>query len=73
MDGVINAGQETYVLVYGDFQQFTIADRWPSQVELIPNLFGANRRPTGQRGAFLWARTGSDVLVENAFRVLDVT
>jgi hypothetical protein len=31
-----------------------IRDR--SQVELIPNLFGSNRRPTGQRGAFLFFR-----------------
>jgi predicted phage gp36 major capsid-like protein len=72
-DGVINAGQENYVLLYGDFSNFVIVDRFPSQVELIPNLFGANRRPTGQRGAFLWARTGSDSVVDNSFRVLNVT
>jgi predicted phage gp36 major capsid-like protein len=34
------------------------------------NLFGANRRPTGQRGMFLWARVGSDSVVDNAFRLL---
>jgi HK97 family phage major capsid protein len=73
MDGTLNAGQENYVLVYGDFTNFVIVDRFPSQVELIPNLFGANRRPTGQRGAFLWARTGSDSVVDNSFRVLNVT
>jgi hypothetical protein len=32
-----------------------------------------NRRPTGQRGALLWFRTGSDVVVTNAFRLLNAT
>jgi HK97 family phage major capsid protein len=60
----------SYVLLYGNFQNFVIVDRWPSSLELIPNLFGAQGRPTGQRGAFLWARVGSDVVVPNAFRLL---
>ena len=33
---------------------------------------GANRRPTGQRGALLWFRTGSNVVVPQAFRLLNV-
>ncbi len=41
-------------------------------IELIPNLTGANGRSTGRRGLFLWLRTGSDVVVPNAFRMLDV-
>lgn len=68
-DGTIAAGKR--LSVYGDFRSgFTIVDRWPSSLELIPHLFGENRRPTGQRGAFLYARTGSDVVVPNAFRML---
>jgi HK97 family phage major capsid protein len=70
MDSTIDAGQNNHILVYGSFDQFVVVDRWPSQLEIIPNLFGANRRPTGQRGAFLWARTGSNVVVPNAFRLL---
>lgn len=31
-----------------------------------------NRRPTGQRGALLWFRTGSDVVIPNAFRLLSI-
>jgi HK97 family phage major capsid protein len=60
------------ILCYGDFSEFVIADRIGSHIEIIPNLFGANQRPTGERGAFLWFRTGSDVVVNNAFRVLNV-
>jgi HK97 family phage major capsid protein len=71
-DGTYGSG-ENYVLIYGDFSNFVIVDRWPSTLELIPNLVGANRRPTGQRGLFLWARVGSDSVVDNAFRVLNVT
>jgi len=66
----IDAGQANNIVVYGDFAQFVIVDRWPSSLELIPHLFGSNRRPTGQRGAFLHARVGSDVAVPNAFRML---
>ncbi|AKN17476.1 hypothetical protein MHAE_04370 [Mycobacterium haemophilum DSM 44634] len=74
MDGVINASasENNYVLVYGDFQNFIIVDRVGSTVELVPHLFGANRRPTGQRGALLWFRTGSDVVIPNAFRLLSI-
>jgi HK97 family phage major capsid protein len=74
MDGVINAGAENYIMLYGDFQKgFVIADRIGTTMEFLPNLVGAAFRPTGQRGALLWFRTGSDSVVDNAFRLLDVT
>ena len=73
MDSTLTAAQENYVVVYGDFSNFVIVDRWPVQFELIPNLMGANGRPTGQRGAFMWARVGSDSVVDGAFRMLDAT
>ncbi|MDH6461769.1 HK97 family phage major capsid protein [Micromonospora sp. A200] len=74
MDGSISATAtaNNYVALYGDFSNFVIVDRIGTTLELIPNLVGANGRPTGQRGAFLWFRTGSDVLVPQAFRMLDV-
>ncbi|AYE97912.1 phage major capsid protein [Mycobacterium paragordonae] len=62
-----------YPLVLGDWSQMVISDRIGSTIELVQTVFGANRRPTGQRGFFAWFRTGSDVLVNNAFRVLKVT
>jgi HK97 family phage major capsid protein len=73
MDSTIDAGQENYILLLGDFDEFVIVDRFPASIELIMNLFGTNRRPTGQRGAFLWARTGSDSVVDGAFRLLNAT
>lgn len=74
MDGAINAAAtaNNYVLVYGDFQQFLIVDRIGTRIEFIENLMGANQRPTGQRGALLWFRTGSEVLVPEAFELLDI-
>jgi predicted phage gp36 major capsid-like protein len=50
-----------------------IVDRVGTTLEVIPNLVGTNRRPTGQRGALLWFRTGSDSVVDNAFRLLNAT
>jgi HK97 family phage major capsid protein len=65
-----SAGNDS-VVVYGDWSQFVIVNRWPATLEVISNLFGPARRfPTGQRGFLLHARVGSDVLVDNAFRVL---
>jgi HK97 family phage major capsid protein len=75
MDGSINAAAtaNNYVLAYGDFGTgFVIVDRIGTTLELIPNIVGSNRRPTGQRGALLWFRTGSDVVVPQALRLLDV-
>ncbi|MGH3936618.1 MAG: phage major capsid protein, partial [Pseudonocardiaceae bacterium] len=75
MDGLLTpaATENNYVLLYGDFGQFVIVDRIGTSLELVPHLFHTgNNRPSGQRGALLWFRTGSDVVVLNAFRMLDV-
>ena len=40
------------------------------QVELIPHLSGQNRRPTGQRGLYGYARVGGGVTNANAIRRL---
>jgi HK97 family phage major capsid protein len=74
MDGSINAAasENNYPLLYGDFGQFVIVDRLGSTLELVPHLVGASRRPTGQRGAILWFRTGSNVVVPQAFRMLSI-
>jgi len=75
MDSTVNpaVGEDNYLVVYGDFSNFVIVDRIGTTLELVPHLVGANRRPTGERGALLWWRTGSDVVVDNAFRMLKVT
>ena len=75
MDGTINpaATESNYPLLYGDFNAgMVIVDRIGTTLEIAPMLFGDNRRPTGQRGALLWFRTGSDVVNPNAFRLLSI-
>ncbi len=75
MDGTINASatENNYPLLYGDFGSgMVIVDRIGSTLELVPHLVGSNRRPTGQRGALLWFRTGADVVIPNAFRLLSI-
>lgn len=64
------AGTNDRALVFGDFSQFLIVDRVGMSVELVPHLFGTNRRPTGQRGLYAIWRNNSKVLVPNAFRFL---
>lgn len=61
-----------YPLAYGDWSQFVIVDRIGTTIELVPHVIGANRRPTGERGLLMHFRVGSDVVTDNAFRLLKV-
>lgn len=71
MSGVVDTGGEL-VMVYGDFSKFVIVDRAGLNVELVPHLFGASRRPIGARGLYAWWRNTSQVLSVNAFRMLRI-
>jgi HK97 family phage major capsid protein len=73
MDGTVTAAAENYVMVYGDFDNYVIADRIGMSIEFLPHLVGANRRPTGQRGWYAWYRSGADSVNDGAFRMLNVT
>jgi HK97 family phage major capsid protein len=57
-------------LLYGDFSRYAIVERVGMQIELIPHLFGANRRPTGQRGLYAFWGNSAKVVDANAFRAL---
>lgn len=74
MDGTIttSGSVHNYVLIFGELSNFVITDRLGMVVELIPHLFGANRRPSGQRGWLAWYRTGSDSVNDGGLRMLDV-
>jgi HK97 family phage major capsid protein len=63
----------TRVGLYGDFQNFLVADRLGMRAEIVSHLFGAGRRPTGERGFFCMWRTATKVLVANAFRYLEIS
>jgi HK97 family phage major capsid protein len=72
MDPTIAAGATAdYVLLYGDFDNYVIASRAATRVEVVPHLMGANRRPTLQRGLILWGRVGAASVNDNAFRLLN--
>lgn len=74
IDGAITTGEENYSLIFGDFQNYVIADRLGMTVEFIPHLFHtANNRPSGQRGWYAYYRVGADSVNDAAFRMLDIT
>ena len=74
MDAVPTGGGENYVMVFGDFSNYVIADRIGMTVETIPHLFAtANNRPSGQRGFYAWYRVGADSVNDGAFSMLNVT
>jgi len=76
MDGSWNvaATANNYILVVGDFASgYVIVDRIGTTLELVPHLFHTTtNRPSGQRGALLWFRTGANAVNVNAFRMLDL-
>ncbi len=73
MDGTFGSG-ENYTLVYGDMENYVIADRIGMTVEFIPHLLHtSNNRPSGQRGWYAHYRVGADSVNDGAFRILDVT
>jgi HK97 family phage major capsid protein len=69
MDSTLTGAAADYLVLSGDFQQFAIVDRLGTSIEVVPHLFGANQRPTGQRGFYMHYRTGSQVLIADAFRL----
>lgn len=71
MDGALNASAADYTVLAGDFSNFVIQDRIGSSVEPYLVLGATNRRPVGERGFYHWWRTGSDVLIQDAFRLLN--
>ena len=55
------------IVTFGDIAAgFEIVDRVGMSVELVAHLFGANKRPTGERGLLAWWRTWSGVVNGNA-------
>lgn len=75
MDSSINAAAtaNNYMMVYGSIRDaYIVVNRIGTRVEFIPNLLGANGRPTGQRGMLLWGRWGGEVVNIAAARLLDV-
>lgn len=69
MDGTLTGAAADYLVLSADFRQFAIVDRIGTSVEVVPQLFGSNQRPTGQRGFLMHWRVGSDVLIADAFRL----
>lgn len=72
MDGALATGDD-YCLIFGDFDNFVIADRIGTTVDFIPHLFHTdNNRPSGQSGWYAFYRVGSDSVNDGAFRILKV-
>lgn len=64
---------DNFVLLYGSIADaYVIVDRVGTQIELVSHVMGANRRPTGTRGFWLWGRTGGGVVNAAAARVLSI-
>ena len=74
MDGVINpaADADNFVLLFGDFQNFVIAEGIGTLAEVIPHVFGGNGRPIGARGLYMASRFGSDSVLDAAFGMLSI-
>jgi len=75
MDGVVTTtgAVSNFILIFGDLENYVIADRIGMTVEFIPHLFHTTtNRPSGQRGWYAHTRMGADSVNDDAFRMLDV-
>ena len=80
MDGTVttSGAVSNFILVFGDFSNYVIADRIGMTVDFIPHLFQQTTagsgfgRPTGQSGWYAHYRVGADSVNDDAFRLLDV-
>lgn len=74
MDGAIDAGEDAnnYSLLVGDFRHFVVAEGVGTTTRFIPDVFGGNGRPIGASGVYMSAHFGSDCVLNDAFRMLDV-
>lgn len=64
----------TSVMVAGDIAKtYLIVNRLGTVIQLVPTLFGANARPTGESGLRMVFRTGAGVVAPEAARVLRIT
>jgi HK97 family phage major capsid protein len=71
--GLADVDADAKVLVYGDLRAgFRIVDRVGLSIEVVGHLFGASRRPTGQRGLLAFWRTSRGVLFDNGVWVLQI-
>jgi HK97 family phage major capsid protein len=70
MAGTVAAGAN--VILAGDFSRYIIVDRIGMSVQYVPQIFGANQRPTGQSGWVAYWRVGADCADPNAFRLLQL-
>lgn len=73
MDGTITALADNLCLLFGDFQNFVIADRAGASMRFVAEIPGADGRPTDQCGWQTTWRVGSDSVNDGAFRLLNVT
>lgn len=64
---------DNYLMIYGDFDNYVIADRIGMTVEFIPHLFHEdNNLPKGERGWFAYYRVGADSVNDGGLRMLNV-
>lgn len=72
MSALVTTGGED-VLVLGDFGKgFVIVDRVGITTQINPMVLGANRRPTGAMGLYVYFRNTSLLMTEKAFRMLRI-
>jgi HK97 family phage major capsid protein len=71
MDSTIVSGSNDDVIVLGDFSEgYKVVDRVGTAIAYNPLVVGANQRPTGQVGWFMYFRVGADSVNDDAFRML---
>lgn len=73
MDSTITALADNKYLLFGDFQHYVVAEGLGTVTRFIPDVVGSTGRPIGASAVFMMAHFGADCVLDDAFRVLNVT
>lgn len=74
MDDGFNAAAtaDNFLLLFGDFQHYVVAEGLGTVTRFIPDVVGGNGRPIGASAVFMQTQFGADCVLNGAFRLLNV-
>jgi len=66
------ASEDNFLLLFGDFSHYVVAEGLGTVTRFIPDVVGSNGRPIGASGIFMQAQFGADSVLNSAFSMLSI-
>lgn len=66
------ANADNFLLLFGDFQHYVVAEGLGTVTRFIPDVVGGNGRPIGASAIFMQTQFGADAVLNSAFAMLSI-